>query len=241
MLPQAAIDIVNRHVFFRPNKGEGWQSKPELPTSQEIMAEKNNLERLPTNPVDVPWSSKNEYLTAQYEILRHEATDGLRSSVRSFVHSGEERPMDDDSTNIYTQVRLDPPFEKAILLTSGQVRIKQYVMSGIGPLARVSFSTERSNFRIQWLQSKRLQPGKIVALSPKSDGFKTICKIASVAQRPYLDGLDQDPPLVDLLWANPEDAVFDPTLEMVMIESLNGYFESARHALVGLQHVARTR
>jgi helicase required for RNAi-mediated heterochromatin assembly 1 len=112
MLPQAAIDIVNRHVFFKPTNGEGWQSKPELPTSQEIMAKWNDLARLPRNPVDVPWSSKDEYLTAQYEILRREAIDRLRSSVRSFVDSGEKQPMDDDSTNIYTQVRLDPPFEK---------------------------------------------------------------------------------------------------------------------------------
>jgi helicase required for RNAi-mediated heterochromatin assembly 1 len=120
------------------------------------------------------------------------------------------------------------------------VRVKEYVMSTVGPLTRVSFSTERSKYRIVWKQSKRLQPGKIVALSPKGDNFRSICKIATIAQRPYLDGLDQDPPVVDLLWANPEDAVLDPSLEMVMIESLHGYFESARHSLIGLQHAART-
>jgi helicase required for RNAi-mediated heterochromatin assembly 1 len=120
------------------------------------------------------------------------------------------------------------------------VYVKQYIMTTVGPLARVSFSTERSPFRIQWQLSKRLQPGKIVALSPKADNFRSICKIATVAQRPYRDGLDQDPPLVDLQWARPEDAVFDPSLEMIMVESLHGYFESARHALVGLQHAART-
>lgn len=114
-------------------------------------------------------------------------------------------------------------------------------MTTIGPLARVSFSTERSRYRILWHQSKRLQPGKVVALSPKSDGFKTICKIATIAQRPYRDGLDQNPPLVDLQWADPKDAVLDPGLEMIMIESWHGYFESARHALVGLQHAAQTQ
>ena len=113
-------------------------------------------------------------------------------------------------------------------------------MSTIGPLARVSVSTERSKYRIEWQQSRRLQPGKIVALSPKRDSFRTICKIATVALRPYYQGLDQNPPVIDLQWANPEDAVLDPNLEMVMIESLNGYFESARHALVGLQHAAHT-
>lgn len=113
-------------------------------------------------------------------------------------------------------------------------------MSTIGPIARVFFSTERSEFRIQWLQSKRLQPGTLVALSTNDDNFNKICKIATVAQRPYNDGLDQDPPIVDLLWAKPEDAVLDPDLEMVMIESRHGYFESARHALVGLQQAAQT-
>ncbi|KAK4151113.1 hypothetical protein C8A00DRAFT_45623 [Chaetomidium leptoderma] len=219
---QSAIDIVEKNVFFKPQAGRGWQSKPELPTASEILAE-SDFGGLPENPVHVPWSSKDEYLTAQYEILRREAIEGLRFSVRSFADQSRREPMDDDFTNIYTQVR-----------------VKEYVMSTIGPLVRVSFSTERSKYRIQWQQSKRLQPGKIVALSPKHDNFRKICKIATIAQRPYYDGLDQDPPLVDLLWANPEDAVLDPTLEMVMIESLHGYFESARHALVGLQHAAQT-
>lgn len=122
-----------------------------------------------------------------------------------------------------------------------QVRVREYLMSTIGPIARVSFSTERSNCQIQWQQSKRLQPGTIVALSPNDDNFREVCKIASIAQRRYRGGLDQDPPLVDLLWADPRDAVLDPDQEMVMIESRNGYFEAARHALVGLQHAAQTQ
>ncbi|KAL2147115.1 hypothetical protein VTI28DRAFT_545 [Corynascus sepedonium] len=220
---QSAIDIVREHVFFKPKEAHGWQSKPELPTAEEILAEKSDIDELPENPVDIPWASKEDYLTAQYEILRREAIEGLRYSVRSFAdHRRKESLMDDDFTNIYTQVR-----------------VKEYVMSTIGPLARVSFSIERSRHRIQWQQSKRLQPGKIVALSSRSDNFKKICKIATVAQRPYKNGLDQDPPVVDLVWATPEDAVLNPQLEMIMIESLHGYFESARHSLVGLQHVAR--
>jgi len=57
-----------------------------------------------------------------------------------------------------------------------------------------------------------------------------------VAQRPYLDGLDQNPPLVDLIWTVAEEATFDPQEELVIIESRHGYFEAVRHALVGLQH-----
>jgi len=110
-------------------------------------------------------------------------------------------------------------------------------MATIGALARVEFSTSRSRFIINWLQSKRLMPGKLVALTTKADGFKTICKVATVAQRPYRDGLDQDPPLVDLVWVDEADAVLDPSEEMVMVEPRHGYFEASRHALAGLQDI----
>lgn len=57
--------------------------------------------------MDVPWSSKDDYLTAQYEILRREAIEGLRYSVRSVAEYHRPQPMmDDDFTNIYTQVSL---------------------------------------------------------------------------------------------------------------------------------------
>lgn len=82
-------------------------------------------------------------------------------------------------------------------------------------------------------------PGKLVALTTAQGGFEETCKIATVAQRPYLDGLDQDPPQVDLIWTNLTDAVIDPAKEFVMVESKHGYFEAARHALVGLQEVSR--
>lgn len=111
-------------------------------------------------------------------------------------------------------------------------------MTRMGPFFRVRFSTVRAGVKIKWLQSRRFTPGTILAISTAEDKFQTICKIAVVAQRPYKDGLDQNPPLVDLLWADPNDAVFDPGLELVMVESRTGYYEAVRHALRGLQHVA---
>jgi hypothetical protein len=102
---QSTLEIVEAHVFFKPKQGNGWQSKPELPTSQEILAEQSDIEQLPENPVDIPWPSKGEYLTAQYEILRREAIEGLRYSVRSVAdYRRAQLMMDDDFTNIYTQV-----------------------------------------------------------------------------------------------------------------------------------------
>jgi helicase required for RNAi-mediated heterochromatin assembly 1 len=105
---------------------------------------------------------------------------------------------------------------------------------------RIEFSTQRSRFKINWLQSRRLTPGKLVALTIKEDGFRNVCKIATIAQRPNRDGLDKDPPEVDLMWANMDDAVLDPTVELVMVESTHGYFEASRHALAGLQEVSST-
>lgn len=75
--------------------------------------------------------------------------------------------------------------------------------------------------------------GKIVAFS--TDYFQKDCRIATIAQRPFEGGLDQNPPLVDIIWADPDHAIINPDQELVMIESRNGYYESVRHALRGLQ------
>ncbi|KAK3336337.1 P-loop containing nucleoside triphosphate hydrolase protein [Cercophora scortea] len=214
---------VENHVFFTPNGGGSWNSLPEFPTSAEILADRPAF--LPENPVDEPWSSKEEYLEAQYRILRCEGTEGLRSSVAAFANEtlrGREM-VDDGSTCIYTAVR-----------------VKSYTMAKLGPIVRVEFSTKRSRYRIKWQQSKRLTPGTIVAISTKEDSFQTVCKIAAVAQRLYRDGLDQSPPLVDLMWARPDEAVLDPELELVMIESRASCWEALRHTLVGLQHFSLT-
>lgn len=104
-------------------------------------------------------------------------------------------------------------------------------------MARVSFSTYRAGARIKWKQSQRLMPGKIVALS--TDNFQTDCRVAVIAQRPFEGGLDQNPPLIDITWADPDQAVINPDQSLVMVESRNGYYESVRHALRGLQHAMR--
>jgi helicase required for RNAi-mediated heterochromatin assembly 1 len=80
----------------------------------------------------------------------------------------------------------------------------------------------------------------MLAVSTAKDMFKTVCKIATVAQRPFLGGLDQIPPEIDLFWARPVEAVFDPSEELVMVESRNGFFEAVRYVLVGLQLAAET-
>jgi helicase required for RNAi-mediated heterochromatin assembly 1 len=115
-----------------------------------------------------------------------------------------------------------------------------YTFSQIGPAAKLCFSTERSGKRIQWSQTKRLQPGTIVALTPAKDMFKTTCKIAVVAARP-VSCVDKDPSEIDIFWANPGDAEIDATVEYVMVESRTGYFEAYRHILVALQKLMMER
>ncbi|KAK0656215.1 P-loop containing nucleoside triphosphate hydrolase protein [Cercophora newfieldiana] len=198
-----------------------WQFRAEHPEPDEIVAEQTDPRTLPNNPVDRPWESEDAYFATQYHILRCEATEGLRYSVGSYWKAMES-PYDDDHTWIYPQVR-----------------VKAYLLSRLGPIVRVEFSTERSQYKINWLQSRRLMPGKLVAITTKQDGFRKICKIATIAQRPYRDGLDQDPPQVDLMWVDLNDAVIDPTTELVMVESTHGYFEASKHALAGLQEVSR--
>lgn len=115
-----------------------------------------------------------------------------------------------------------------------QVFIKGYQMTNQGPLCRISFSTERAGKRIQWSNTRRLTPGTIVAVS--ADMFQTQCKVASIVEK-----INDGPiPTIHLLWADTNDAVFDPMEELVMIESRHGFYEAVRHSLVGLQHVATT-
>jgi helicase required for RNAi-mediated heterochromatin assembly 1 len=111
-------------------------------------------------------------------------------------------------------------------------------MTRLGPLCRISFSTEHAQKKILWSQSRRLMPGSVLAISTKRDNFKTICMTATVAQRPFRGGLDQTPPLVDIVWGDINEYVVDPEMELIIIEARSGYFEAVRHTLVGLQMAA---
>jgi len=74
----------------------------------------------------------------------------------------------------------------------------------------VSFSHERAGQQIRWEQSNRLTQGSMLALSTERDMFASICKMVIVAARPIVDGLDKDPPTIDLFFASVDDMAFDP-------------------------------
>ncbi|TPX11388.1 uncharacterized protein E0L32_001206 [Thyridium curvatum] len=217
-----AMEAIASHVNFAPSSAEdGWGGLPDLPTPEEILTTDEDLAGLPINPIDEPWPSKKAYLESQYRILRCEGVQVLRDSVGSYKK--DPSMSDNAQTCIYVDVY-----------------VKGYTMCRVGPVCRVSFSTRRACRKIQWMQSRRLTPGTVVAVTTAKDKFRSICKVATVTQRPFTGGLDQTPPEVDISWANIADAVFDPDEQLVMIEARGGYFEAVRHALVGLQHARQT-
>ncbi|CAG7563053.1 unnamed protein product [Fusarium equiseti] len=222
-------ETIARHVQHRHRTNpdsRDWSTSPELPQPEELMA--IEAATLPQGPSQEECFDKQAYLGFHYATSRFEGIELSRRAVQEF----RERPLkqDSDDFHVYTQVH-----------------VQGYLLAKSGPACQVSFSTECSESRIVWHQSSRLAPGKLVALSPSSDNFKTQCFVAIVADRSILGGLEPDfeagendntPPRIQFFWASPDTAVIDPSVEMVMLETKSGFFESVRHAMVGLQHAA---
>jgi hypothetical protein len=95
------------------------------------------------------------------------------------------------------------------------------LLSRSRPAIRIEFSTDRAGKRIRWEQSTRLLQGTMVALSPASDNFASICRVAVVAARPFTGGLDQNPPTIDIFLENMEDLQLDPTKGKTALASSN--------------------
>jgi helicase required for RNAi-mediated heterochromatin assembly 1 len=120
-----ATKIIQEHVlkpYGRELHIEPWRNLPEIPDKSEIMPKENERDRykveewndyqkdpvydvnLPVNIIDKPWPSKEEYISAHYQILREDAIASLRNSVKSFKRNPE---MDDDNfTHVYTSVSI---------------------------------------------------------------------------------------------------------------------------------------
>ncbi|KAI1765658.1 P-loop containing nucleoside triphosphate hydrolase protein [Hypoxylon sp. FL1150] len=228
---QLSLDIIKQHVNFDASStdhpDQEWQTYPELPTGNDLNPNWDNPEQLAKichllpNTWKEPWKSKDTYLETHYRLQREEAITMLRYSVRKVKE--EPTMMDDEETCVYTRVF-----------------VRGYLMTRLGPMCQVQFSTKRSGKNIRWTQTRRLTVGTLVAISTASDCFKTICMPAIISDHSIRDGLDQNPPLIHFQWTNLNDAVMDPNQELIMVESRFGYFEAVRHSMVGLQHVAET-
>ncbi|KAM5347207.1 hypothetical protein ACJ41O_010212 [Fusarium nematophilum] len=219
--------VLNKHlepsgsIPLRP-----WQMLPELPEMGEIMA--FDPAPLPLDARDAEAPAKDQYLEWQYRLSRFEGTELLRRAVNAFRE--EPTMMESEDFYIYTQVH-----------------VQGYLFASAGAACRISLSTERSPTKVNWAQSARLTSGTLVALSPRSDSFTEQCYLAVVAARYLLGGLEPNPddgegentpPRIEIFWSNCKDAILDPSVELVMIEAKGGYFETVRHAMVGLQHAA---
>ncbi|KAL4808756.1 P-loop containing nucleoside triphosphate hydrolase protein [Aspergillus unguis] len=194
---------------------DSWLSKPEIPSAEEIFGDSDEYLDLPTNKIDGPWESKDAYLKSHYELLREDAVAPLRDAVAIFRHNPD---MDDDK-HVFV-------YEK--------IHVIGLTFANRGLAFKIQFSTNRAGRNIAWEYSKRLVSGSVVALSPADDAFQTKCVIAIIAARP-LEGVQALPPEVDIFFANPADANFDPQLEWVMIEAKQGYYEASRHTMTALQ------
>lgn len=92
-----------------------WQSKPEIPSAQEIMGSDTPDGSLPlhVNLIDRPWDSKEQYIEAHYNLLREDSVSPLRDAVATIR---DDHSMDDTKEfSIYESVSLQPPAEVASL------------------------------------------------------------------------------------------------------------------------------
>ncbi|KAI9837632.1 MAG: hypothetical protein M1837_002940 [Sclerophora amabilis] len=218
-----------------------WRSQPELPAASEIFTPKtgdgsgtgggnsaadgddseevddDDVVGIPINKIDEPWVDKEDYLSSHYGLLREDVVAPLRDAVKEV----QENPGmgENKSICIYENVHI-----------TGFTFCRQ------GPAARVCFSIARAGKRIRWEQSTRLRAGSVVALSPSHDNFRQHCTVAVIAARP-LEGLQQNPPTVDLLFATTEEIEIDPLEKWIMVEARSVFFEANRHTLLALQRM----
>lgn len=228
-ITQTLLQHINRLYEKRHvPQSQQWCTLPEIPSGSELLDQMADQSTLPPNVIDGPWESKEAYIGAHYQLLREDGLAPLRNALATFKSS--PFMVDDRFLCIYTHVR-HTLLPSRTLLTVFQVHIVGYTLASQGFAARVEFSYERARKRIRWRQSDRLKQGTILVMSTHRDMFKRICKVVVVAARP-LEGLEQNPPQVDLYWAGPGDAEIDPQESWIMIEARSGYWEASRHMLV---------
>ncbi|OJD32329.1 dead box helicase [Diplodia corticola] len=208
-----------------PVATESWLSRPEVPTTEEILDTEDFLSDtvsiLPNN-IDGPWASKERYLESLFELLREDTVRPLRETVgRIRTKSWGKEDEYGSTVGIYNNVH-----------------IVGFTFSPRGLAARVQFSLARAGKRIHWEQSKRLLTGSLIALTPESDNFRSKCTVAVIAARP-LANLVQDPPEIDIFFPRPEEVEIDPGQCWMMVEERSSYFEGTRHTLRALQKLMR--
>lgn len=87
ILPPRLNLKVREYFDAAPTEGGAWLSKPEIPTTAEILdldtdsaASSDVIELEPNRPKGA-WDSKEQYLSTHYELYREDALRGLREAV----------------------------------------------------------------------------------------------------------------------------------------------------------------
>ncbi|OMP83961.1 Helicase required for RNAi-mediated heterochromatin assembly 1 [Diplodia seriata] len=208
-----------------PVATDSWLSRPEVPTTEEILDTDdflNDTVAIPPNNIDGPWSSKETYLESHFELLREDTIRPLREAVgRIRTKSWGKEEEYGSTVGLYSNVH-----------------IVGFTFCPRGLAARVQFSLARAGKRIHWEQSKRLLTGSLIVLTPEDDNFQHKCIVAVVAARP-LSNLVQDPPEIDIFFPRSEEIEIDPGQSWLMVEERSSYFEGTRHTLRALQKLMR--
>ncbi|KAF4542629.1 Dead box helicase [Lasiodiplodia theobromae] len=226
--PSLALPYVIRKYVSDSNlpvNSESWLSRPEVPTTDEILDTQDVFQdtvSVPVNNVNGAWASKEEYLESHYELLREDTIRPLREALgRIRAKSWAKEEEYGNTVGLYSNVH-----------------IVGFTFCHRGLAARLQFSLARTGKRIHWEQSKRLLTGSLIALTPEDDNFRSQCTMAIVAARP-LANLVQDPPEIDIFFPRPEEIQIDPGQSWIMVEERSSYFEGNRHTLRALQKLMR--
>lgn len=110
--PTGVVPTLNENIREYVAKADalanekGWVSRPELPTSDEILgieeAEDSEYVSLIPNQIFGPWPSRDMYLKAHYDLLREDAVAPLRDAV-AYVRD-DPHMMDSSAVCIYEKV-----------------------------------------------------------------------------------------------------------------------------------------
>ncbi|PHH75324.1 hypothetical protein CDD82_4488 [Ophiocordyceps australis] len=196
-----------------------WKEMPPVPTGEELLSPHDSA--LPQILEHAPMV-KDDYLEAEYLLHRHEVTASLRSTVQQIRHQGLGLHCED--AKIYTHVR-----------------ILGFRPTKSGLAWRIVWTPDDDmpEFLTPSSETESLTSGTLLALTPKDDCFRTKCLVATVAQPERAETLaGGETATCEIIWARAEDTVFDPAIELIMLEPKSGYFEPSRHTMTGLQLAA---
>ncbi|KAG0050771.1 hypothetical protein BGZ83_004460 [Gryganskiella cystojenkinii] len=202
----------------KPTLDDSWKQelRPDDFRFQSVSPTKDdiNADEYPEpeeNIVHRAYDSTNQYIETHFRLLRADCIIPVRSAIRSY----RDGAVEDNDMMMYINVR---PVS-LLFATMGLVHRMSFVVDGR---------------RVNWRQSKRLVPGTMVSLS--TDHFETF-RFATVVERD-LECLQNPRDLqIGLKFLHADSRIdFDPDVNYIMIEAMNGYYEAYQHVLNCLQN-----